>query len=61
MCNMTDKPVTLSLAAEMQGLKLKGKFFAEATAAVGCGVGAMSLNALLKLAPYGVYVGELQY
>ena len=59
VCNMTDKPVTLSLAAEMQGLKLKGNFLRKLLRS-DVGMGAMSLNAL-KLAPYGVYVGELQY
>jgi hypothetical protein len=59
VCNMTDKPVTLSLTAEMTKLKLKGTFLRKLLRS-DAGMGAMSLNAV-KLAPYGVYVGELQY
>jgi hypothetical protein len=59
VCNMTDKPVTLSLTAEMQKLKLKGTFLRKLLRS-DAGMGAMSLNAV-KLAPYGVYIGELQY
>ena len=59
VCNMTDKPVTLSLTAAMQGLKLKGNFLRKLLRS-DVGMGAMNLDAV-KLAPYGVYVGELQY
>ena len=59
VCNMTDKPVTLSLTKEMQGLKLKGTFLRKLLRS-DVVLGSMSLNAL-RLAPYGVYVGELQY
>jgi hypothetical protein len=59
VCNMTDKPVTLSLTSEMQGLKLKGTFLRKLLRS-DVVMGSMSLNAL-KLAPYGVYIGELQY
>ena len=59
VCNMTDKQVTLSLTAEMTKLKLKGTFLRKLLRSDD-GMGAMSLNAM-KLAPYGVYVGELLY
>jgi hypothetical protein len=59
LCNMTDQPVTLSLRADMQGLKLKGSFFRTLLRS-DVGMGAMGLDAV-KLAPYGVYVGELKY
>ncbi len=59
VCNMTDKPVTLSFTSEMQGLKLKGTFLRKLLRS-DVVMGSMSLNAL-KLAPYGVYIGELQY
>jgi hypothetical protein len=59
LCNMTDKPVTLSLVADMQGLRLKGSFLRTLLRS-DAGMGAMSLDAV-KLAPYGVYIGELKY
>jgi hypothetical protein len=59
VCNMTDKPVTLSLTAEMAKLKLKGTFLRKLLRS-DAGMGGQSLNAV-KLAPYGVYIGELLY
>ncbi len=59
VCNLTDKPVTLSLTAEMAKLKLKGTFLRKLLRS-DTGMGGMSLNAV-KLAPYGVYIGELLY
>ena len=59
VCNMTDKPVTLSLTAEMAKLKLKGTFLRKLLRS-DVGMGALSLGSV-KLGPYGVYVGELQY
>ncbi len=59
LCNMTDKPVTLSLVNDMQGLKLKG-IFLKTLLRTDVGMGAMKLEAV-TLPPYGVYVGELSY
>jgi hypothetical protein len=59
VCNMTDKPVTLSLTAEMAKLKLKGTFLRKLLRSDD-GMGAQSLGTV-KLGPYGVYVGELQF
>jgi hypothetical protein len=59
LCNMTDQPVTLSLRADMETLKLRGSFF-RTLLRTDAGMGAMGLDTV-KLAPYGVYVGELQY
>jgi len=59
VCNMTDKPVTVSLTADMAGLRLKGSFL-RTLLRTDEGMGAMSLGAV-KVAPYGVYVGELKY
>jgi hypothetical protein len=59
VCNMTDKPVTLSLTAEMGKLKLNGTFLRKLLRS-DQGMGAQSLSSV-KLGPYGVYVGELQY
>jgi hypothetical protein len=59
LCNLTDKPVTVSLRADMQGLRLKGSFLRTVLRS-DVGMGAMNLDAV-KLAPYGVYIGELRY
>jgi hypothetical protein len=59
VCNMTDKPVTLSLTAEMGKLKLKGTFLRKLLRS-DQGMGAQSL-ASVKLGAYGVYVGELLF
>ncbi|WP_213807571.1 alpha-amylase family protein [Granulicella sp. dw_53] len=59
LCNMTDKPVTLSLRSDMQGLKLKGNFL-RTVMRTDEGMGAMSLDTV-KVAPHGVYIGTLQY
>jgi hypothetical protein len=59
LCNLTDQPVTVSLRADMAGLRLKGSFLRTLLRS-DVGMGAMNLDAV-KLAPYGVYVGELKY
>jgi hypothetical protein len=59
LCNMTDKPVTLSLRADMAGLRLKGSFLRTVVRS-DQGMGGMSLEAV-TIAPYGVYVGDLLY
>lgn len=59
VCNMTDKPVTVSLKSDMQGLKLKGNFM-KTLLRTDEGMGGVSLDAV-KVGPYGVYVGELKY
>ena len=45
--------------SQMSRLKLKGSFFRTLLRS-DVGMGAMGLDAV-KLAPYGVYVGELKY
>jgi hypothetical protein len=59
LCNMTDKPVTLSLVADMATLRLKGNFLRTVVRS-DQGMGGMSLEAV-TIAPYGVYIGELLY
>jgi hypothetical protein len=59
LCNMTDKPVTLSLRADMATLRLKGNFLRTVVRS-DQGMGGMSLEAV-TIAPYGVYIGELLY
>ncbi len=59
VCNMTDKPVTVSLRNDIAALRIKGSFL-KTLARTDQGMGAMSVDAV-KIAPYGVYVGELKY
>jgi hypothetical protein len=59
LCNMTDKPVTISLEADMKTLKFKGTFLKKLLRSDE-GLGAQHLGAV-TLAPYAVYVGELSY
>ena len=59
VCNMTDKPVTVSLTADMAALKLKGSFL-RTLLRTDAGMGGMGSGAV-KVGPYGVYVGELKY
>jgi hypothetical protein len=56
---MTDKPVTLSLEADMKALKFKGTFL-KTLLRSNEGMGAQHLNAV-TLAPYAVFIGELSY
>jgi hypothetical protein len=56
---MTDKPVTVSLRNDIAALRIKGSFL-KTLARTDQGMGAMSVDAV-KIAPYGVYVGELKY
>jgi hypothetical protein len=59
LCNMTDKPVTVSLTADMQALRFKGTFL-KTLLRSDVGMGAQHLNGV-TLGPYAVYVGELSY
>ena len=56
-CNLSDRPVTLSLMEDVQRLRLRGSFLRTLLRSDE-GMGAMPLRAV-ALAPYGVYVGEL--
>ena len=58
LCNMTDKPVTLSLTEDMKGLGLKGSFL-KTVLRTDAGMGAMHLDGM-TLGAYGVYIGELK-
>jgi hypothetical protein len=59
LCNMTDKPVKLSLAEDMKGLGLKGSFL-KTVLRTDVGMGAMHLDGM-TLGAYAVYIGELKY
>ncbi len=59
LCNMTGKPVTVSLDADMKALRFKGTFL-KTLLRSDTGMGAQHLSAI-TLAPYAVYVGELSY
>ena len=57
ICNLTGKPVRLSLLDDMQKLHLRGSFLRTIARSDG-GMGAMPLREVV-LPPFGVYVGEL--
>jgi len=57
ICNVTDKPLRLSLVEDIQRLRLRGSFLRTLARSDG-GMGAMPLRAIV-LPAYGVYVGEL--
>jgi len=59
VCNLSAKPVTLSLADDMRNLHLRGVFF-KTILRSDDGMGAMNLNTV-SLPAYGVYIGELRY
>ncbi|NYF78309.1 alpha-amylase family glycosyl hydrolase [Granulicella arctica] len=58
-CNLSDKPVTLSLENDIHNLHLRGNFLRTVLRS-DHGMGGMDLTAV-KLAPYGVYIGELRF
>ncbi len=57
ICNVTDKPLRLSLVTDIQRLKLRGSFLRTVARSDG-GMGAMPLREIV-LPPFGVYAGEL--
>ena len=57
--NLSAQPVTLSLKADIQRLRLKGSFLRTLVRSDG-GMGAMHLDGM-TLAPYAVFIGELRY
>ena len=59
LCNMTDKPVKLSLAEDMKGLGLKGNFL-KTVQRTDVGMGAMHLDGM-TLGAFTVYIGELKF
>jgi len=59
VCNLSDKPVTLSLKQDMQRLGLRGSFL-RAILRSDNAMGAMHLDGM-TLAPYMVYIGELRF
>jgi alpha-glucosidase len=59
LCNLSAKPVTLSLTEDMKGMKLRGNFLRTILRS-DTGMGGMSLDKI-TLEPYGVYIGELLF
>lgn len=57
ICNVTDKPLRLSLVMDIQRLKLRGSFLRTVARSDG-GMGAMPLREIV-LPPFAVYAGEL--
>ena len=57
--NLSGQPVTLSLKADTQRLRLKGSFLRTLLRS-DTGMGAMHLEGM-TLAPYTVFIGELRY
>ena len=58
-CNLSNKPVVLSLRADMARLHLRGSFLRTVVRSDDL-LGSMPLDAV-TLPPFGVYVGELRY
>ena len=59
LCNLSDKPLKLSLAADVAALHLRGTFL-RPVLRYPAGMGGQSLDAV-TLPPYGVYLGELRF
>ena len=59
LCNLSAKPVTLSLTDDLRALHLRGNFL-RTLARSDHGLGGVSLNAI-TLPPYAVYLGELRF
>lgn len=57
--NLSAQPVTISLKADVQRLRLRGSFLRSLLRSDG-GMGAMHLDGM-TLAPYAVFIGELRY
>jgi glycosidase len=58
-CNFSAQPVTISIKADMKNNGVRGSFLRTITR-TDHGMGPMDLDAL-HLAPYGIYIGEIQY
>ncbi|WP_263382547.1 alpha-amylase family glycosyl hydrolase [Granulicella arctica] len=58
-CNLSSKPVTLSLTGDIAKLHLRGNFLRTVIRSDN-GMGGMSLNAI-TLPPFGVYIGEIRF
>lgn len=59
ICNLTDKPVQLTLKADMAKLHLRGSFL-KTVLRTDSASGPMHLDGM-TIPPYGVYIGELKY
>jgi alpha-glucosidase len=59
VCNLSDKPVVLSLRADMARLRLRGSFLRTVLRSDDA-LGSMDLNSMTLL-PFGVYIGELRF
>lgn len=59
ICNLSAQPVTVSLKADMQRLRLRGSFLRPVLRS-DRGMGAMHLDGM-TLGPYMVYIGELRF
>jgi hypothetical protein len=59
ICNLSDKPLTLSLKADIARLHLRGTFLRTVLRSDDA-LGSMPVDPL-TVPPYGVYVGELKY
>lgn len=59
VCNLSAQPVTVSLKADMQKLRLRGSFLRPVLRS-DRGMGAMHLDGM-TLGPYMVYIGELRF
>ena len=58
-CNLSAKPVTLSLVDDMRNLHLRGSFLRTVLRS-DPGMGGMNLNAV-TLGPFGIYIGQLKF
>src|SRR5882757_2007249 len=58
-CNLSAKPVTLSLVDDMRNLHLRGSFLRTVLRSDN-GMGGMNLNTV-TLGPFGVYIGQLKF
>jgi alpha-glucosidase len=59
VCNLSDKPVVLSLRADMARLHLRGSFLRTVLRSDDA-LGSMDLGSM-TVPPFGVYIGELRY
>ncbi|HEY0263906.1 MAG TPA: alpha-amylase family glycosyl hydrolase [Granulicella sp.] len=59
ICNLSNKPLTLSLTDDVKRMHLRGNFLRTVLRSDN-GMGGMEIN-VITLQPYGVYIGELLY
>jgi alpha-glucosidase len=59
LCNLSSKPVTVSLTGDMKSLHLRGNFLRTILRS-DTGMGGMDLDKI-ALQPFGVYIGELLF